>query len=72
MASMHQELHDYIHKRKKATGGFSATPRLPATIQDTYHALRLLSLLGKKGGVTIPSDGPLLDYLTNTAPRRAS
>ena len=67
MASIHQELHHYIQKRKKLTGGFSATPRLPATIQDTYHALRLLSLLGKKGGVTIPSDGPLLDYLTNTA-----
>jgi len=61
---MYQELGDFIQKRKKSTGGFSATPMLPATIQDTYHALRILAYLDKQGNAA-SSDEPLLDYLTN-------
>jgi hypothetical protein len=34
----------FVAARKKETGGFGATPRLPATIQDTYHALHILQL----------------------------
>jgi hypothetical protein len=62
---MSQDLGDFIQKRKKSTGGFGATPKLPATIQDTYHALRILTLLDKKGHGSF-NDGPLLDYLTNS------
>lgn len=34
---------EYVKARKKAGGGFAATPRLPATIEDTYHSLRIIS-----------------------------
>jgi prenyltransferase beta subunit len=34
----------FVMARRKTTGGFGATPRLPATIQDTYHALNILRL----------------------------
>jgi hypothetical protein len=34
----------FVMARCKKGGGFGATPRLPATIQDTYHALNILSL----------------------------
>jgi hypothetical protein len=46
-----QQLHNlftpalaFIMARRKESGGFSATPRLPATIQDTYHALNIINL----------------------------
>ncbi len=29
-------------QRKKQDGGFTATPFLPSTVQDTYHALKTL------------------------------
>lgn len=66
--SWYQEVSDFVLKRKKPTGGFSATPRLPPTIQDTYHSLRLLDLLAKHG--LAPShldDGPLLGYLSRVS-----
>jgi hypothetical protein len=34
----------FVLARKKENGGFGGTPRLPATIEDTYHALRILQL----------------------------
>lgn len=34
----------FVMARHKTTGGFGATPRLPATIEDTYHALNILRL----------------------------
>ena len=34
---------EYIKLRKKAGGGFAATPKLPATIEDTYHSLKIIS-----------------------------
>ncbi|MGQ9745782.1 MAG: prenyltransferase/squalene oxidase repeat-containing protein [Dissulfurimicrobium sp.] len=37
----------FIHERRKDTGGFAATPRLPATIEDTYYAIDSLELLNK-------------------------
>lgn len=35
----------FVMARRKETGGFGATPKLPATIEDTYHALRILHLV---------------------------
>ena len=40
--------------RKKATGGFGASPRLPATIEDTYYALRSMKAL-VENGFKVPS-----------------
>jgi len=47
----HPELKRYLEKslpfimaRRKENGGFGATPRLPATAEDTYHALNVLRL----------------------------
>jgi hypothetical protein len=37
----------FIMARHKTTGGFGATPRLPATIEDTYYALNILKLAQK-------------------------
>jgi prenyltransferase beta subunit len=34
----------FVMARHKTTGGFGATPRLPASIEDTYHALNILCL----------------------------
>jgi hypothetical protein len=34
----------YVMARRKATGGFGATPMLPASIEDTYHALNISNL----------------------------
>ncbi len=39
----------FVLARRKETGGFGATPRLPATIQDTYHALHVLDLARRHG-----------------------
>jgi prenyltransferase beta subunit len=39
----------FVMARRKATGGFGATPRLPATIEDTYHALKILELAREHG-----------------------
>jgi len=36
-------------QRKKQDGGFAATPLLPATVEDTYHALKILDSLNKLG-----------------------
>jgi hypothetical protein len=36
----------YIRSLEKQTGGFGATRRLPATIEDTYHSVAVFKLLG--------------------------
>lgn len=36
----------FVEKRRKTTGGYGATPRLPATIQDTFQALAIRLVLG--------------------------
>ncbi|MBA2849605.1 hypothetical protein HNQ76_002007 [Thermosulfuriphilus ammonigenes] len=41
-----EPLKDFTMAREKKTGGFGATPRLPATVEDTYYALRISHLLG--------------------------
>ena len=35
----------FVLKRQKEHGGFGATPKLPATLEDTYHALRIIELI---------------------------
>jgi len=40
-------LMEFVHKRRKATGGYGATPRLPATIQDTFQAVAIRLVLGE-------------------------
>lgn len=58
----------FVAARKKETGGFGATPRLPATIEDTYHALHILQLarqfeaLADSDG-NPAADGELRSYL---------
>jgi hypothetical protein len=58
----------YVMARRKETGGFGATPRLPATIQDTYHALNILKLARHYGapvedGYDSTGDKNLHNYL---------
>jgi len=38
-------LFDFVAKRRKETGGYGATPKLPATIADTFQALAILTLI---------------------------
>ncbi len=40
-----RKLEHYVKERQKAEGGFGLTPRLPATVEDTYYAVRILELL---------------------------
>ncbi len=54
----------FFLERLKDGGGFGATPRLPATIEDTYYALRSLTLL-KAMDIFVPEElfwghGPFL------------
>jgi len=60
----------FVMARRKETGGFGATLRLPATIQDTYHALQILMLarqyaVPEKDGYDPGSDENLGLYLMN-------
>lgn len=37
------KVEEFVKAREKEGGGFAATPNLPATVEDTYHALRIIS-----------------------------
>ncbi len=39
---------EFVKQRQKSTGGFAATPKLPATVEDTYHSLRIISSISPK------------------------
>ncbi len=58
----HVALMEFVHKRRKATGGYGATPRLPATIQDTFQALAIGLVLGQDPP-TPKSEPALAEYL---------
>ncbi|MCX5877203.1 MAG: hypothetical protein NT087_13085 [Deltaproteobacteria bacterium] len=58
----HVALMDFVHKRRKATGGYGATPRLPATIQDTFQAVAITLVLGQDPP-TPQSEPALAEYL---------
>jgi len=55
---------NFVEARRKETGGYAATPRLPATVEDTYHALRILEELGDGSYL---NDSALKDYLSQVA-----
>lgn len=58
----HPELMEFVLKRRKATGGYGATPRLPATIQDTFQAVAIRLVLGEEPPT--PQSAPeLAEYL---------
>lgn len=50
-----KEVVSFFSARRKPGGGFGATPRLPATCEDTYYALRSLDVLAKHG-VDVPPE----------------
>ncbi|MDP2753533.1 MAG: prenyltransferase/squalene oxidase repeat-containing protein [Nitrospirota bacterium] len=58
----HPALMEFVHKRRKATGGYGATPRLPATIQDTFQAVAIGLVLGQETS-TPQSEPALVEYL---------
>ncbi|MCX5863604.1 MAG: hypothetical protein NTW42_00800 [Deltaproteobacteria bacterium] len=58
----HVALMDFVLKRRKATGGYGATPRLPATIQDTFQAVAIGLVLGQDPP-TPKSEPALAEYL---------
>jgi prenyltransferase beta subunit len=41
----------FVMARRKESGGFGATPRLPATVEDTYYALKILDLALQYGAM---------------------
>jgi len=58
----HAALMEFVHKRRKATGGYGATPRLPATIQDTFQAVAIRLVLGEETP-TPQAEPALAEYL---------
>lgn len=63
----------FVMERRKESGGFGATRRLPATIQDTYHALNILSLsrrysLPDAGESAALTEDTLRSYLSTCLP----
>ncbi|HSH12895.1 MAG TPA: prenyltransferase/squalene oxidase repeat-containing protein [Desulfurivibrionaceae bacterium] len=64
----------FVAKRRKATGGYGATPRLPATIEDTFEAVAIsrdLAVLAPSTCLPHPpeTDTELHDYLRETERR---
>ncbi len=58
-------------REKKEGGGFSASPRLPATIEDSYCALRIVSFLNDRhypGTKTGPFRKRHINYLSHSFP----
>jgi len=55
-------LMEFVRKRRKDTGGYGATPRLPATIQDTFQAVAITLVLGEETP-TPQSEPALAEYL---------
>lgn len=41
------DCYHFVMQRKKQEGGFAATPLLPATVEDTYQALKIIEALRK-------------------------
>ena len=58
----HAALMAFVQKRRKDTGGYGATPRLPATIQDTFQTVAIHLVLGEETP-TPQSEPALAEYL---------
>ncbi|MBX6422785.1 prenyltransferase/squalene oxidase repeat-containing protein [Thermosulfurimonas sp. F29] len=56
------EIHEFLVMRAKEEGGFAATPRLPATVEDTYFALRTWELLFPPSGKVLSSVRLFLEH----------
>jgi hypothetical protein len=54
----HAALMDFVQKLRQATGGYSATPLLPATIEDTFHAVAINLVLNNLPST--PQSEPML------------
>ena len=54
----------FVGARRKESGGYGATPMLPATVEDTYYALRILSTLKPQASHSFTQDRALKNYLT--------
>lgn len=46
-----QKVEYYVRERQKEEGGFGLTPLLPASVADTFFAIRILELLGRDQGL---------------------
>jgi hypothetical protein len=55
----------FVAARRKENGGYGATPMLPATVEDTYYALRILSSLKNHGSPCYTEDKALREYLSS-------
>ncbi len=44
----------FTTERQKRGGGFGATPKLPATVEDTFHGLKIIDIVGRYCG--LPDD----------------
>jgi prenyltransferase beta subunit len=53
----------FLKARWKEDGGYGATPMLPATVEDTYHALRILAARGRKDAPAVSEAFALRNYL---------
>lgn len=51
----------FVEARRKPSGGFGATPKLPTTIEDTYHALNVFGLIRQHGGAVEKKFDPFAD-----------
>lgn len=52
----------FLRPRRKEDGGYGATPKLPASAEDTYHALRILAAFGMQADPA-GQDDALKNYL---------
>lgn len=52
----------FVAKRRKPTGGYGATPRLPATLEDTFEVIAI------SRDLAILAPGNVLPYLPETDP----
>jgi hypothetical protein len=52
---------EFVEKRRKVSGGYSATPRLPATIEDSFEALAIAGALARLAPGTALVHPPELD-----------
>ena len=63
----------YVRSLQKKGGGFGATPRLPATVEDTFHAVAIFKLLAETASRPEPlaacqADRMLLEYIAGLWP----
>jgi hypothetical protein len=62
----------FVEMRRKEEGGYGATPLLPATVEDTYHALRILEAFSeirslRKSVASFRHERSLRRYITDAA-----